>query len=255
MQPVEENKRACTDAAEKRLAIPRSHAMLHATCTWSRDLKSKSTISRRRRRCADRFSCSFRACRCATGRGTTRDRRLILSRVNRRDRFRVPARREAAARPCLASSMLCPLPLRSAKLEAVQIVKYHHRMEGGFSRDSFNFSFCRILVVCFYRILVALILAPFYTKDKAEMKSYANFLLLFYYVKFMSNYFIRKYRRFFRMLWILKCCSLMLYIPIVPSIRITQIIVCINGNSDHSWIIFCARLKFTLSFLYFIETP
>lgn len=32
------------------------------------------------------------------GRGTTRDRRLILSRVNRRDRFRVPARREAAAR-------------------------------------------------------------------------------------------------------------------------------------------------------------
>lgn len=29
---------------------------------------------------------------------TTRDRRLILSRVNRRDRFRVPARREAAAR-------------------------------------------------------------------------------------------------------------------------------------------------------------
>lgn len=45
---------------------------------------------------------------CAAGRGTTRDRRLILSRVNRRDRFRVPARREAAARhwvsllPCLA---------------------------------------------------------------------------------------------------------------------------------------------------------
>lgn len=34
----------------------------------------------------------------AAGRGTTRDRRLILSRVNRRDRFRVPARREAAAR-------------------------------------------------------------------------------------------------------------------------------------------------------------
>lgn len=34
----------------------------------------------------------------AAGRGTTRNRRLILSRVNRRDRFRVPARREAAAR-------------------------------------------------------------------------------------------------------------------------------------------------------------
>lgn len=58
-------------------------------------------------------------------------------------------------------------------------------MEGGFSRDSFNFSFCRILVVCFCRILVALILASFYTKDKAEMKSYTNFSLLFYYVKFL----------------------------------------------------------------------
>lgn len=70
------------------------HAMLHATCTWPRDLKCNSTISLRRRI----FSSSLSSWLHAAGRGTTRDRRLILSRVNRRDRFRVPARREAAAR-------------------------------------------------------------------------------------------------------------------------------------------------------------
>lgn len=70
------------------------HAMLHATCTWPRDLRCNSTISLRRRI----FSSSLSSWLHAAGRGTTRDRRLILSRVNRRDRFRVPARREAAAR-------------------------------------------------------------------------------------------------------------------------------------------------------------
>lgn len=44
------------------------------------------------------FSSSLSSWLHAAGRGMTRDRRLILSRVNRRDRFRVPARREAAAR-------------------------------------------------------------------------------------------------------------------------------------------------------------
>lgn len=86
---------------EKKKNFSRSHerhAMLHATCTWPRDLRCNSTISLRRRIFSPPFPSSLSSWLHAAGRGTTRDRRLILSRVNRRDRFRVPARREAAAR-------------------------------------------------------------------------------------------------------------------------------------------------------------